>query len=177
MFKIKCNVLSLALLLSSMSLSVVAAPDIKDCNTQQTKEIAQAIDWGAANWKQFEAFLETKMDVNVKNCLENRFKKNGKVVCESKSSGMCKSAAGWASPLNKKCHMCPGYLTTVAALPKNVDRKGCYFVMVAHELAHTCERGHKKIDTMDNLAFDFWKKKHSDFTLTTMTQCGMALNQ
>lgn len=151
-----------------------AASNVTDCSSQETTEIGQAIDWGADNWTEFEKALEAfrGWPVNIGSCLENRFKKNGKVVCEQSSDGMCKGASGWASPLTKKCHMCPGFLATVRALPNLEDRQACYFALFAHEEGHTCERGHKTLEIIDDEAFNFWKSKHPGVTIS-LGNCGM----
>lgn len=153
--------------------------DIKDCTAKETDEIGLAIDWGAANWTEFEAVLEDIRDwpVTIGNCLENRFKKNGKVVCESSMKGQCTMANGrdanaWASPLNKKCHMCPDWLATIRAISGQSNRQACYFAIVTHEWGHTCERGHKTLEIIDDEAFNFWKSKHPDVTID-YSDCNM----
>ena len=173
---------TLSILFTSLALGmlvpqVYAASDIKDCSSRETREIAQAIDWGSNHWKEFEAVLEDAADVNIKNCLEKRFKKNGKVVCEEKIKGNCKGPKGkdvngWASPFNKKCHICPVFLDNLNKIGKAVDRKACYFSLITHEWAHTCERTHKSIEKIDDAAFDFWKKKHPKVSID-FKDCGM----
>ena len=153
--------------------STYAGPDIKNCSNKQTKEISQTIDWGAAHWKQFEALVEKKTTVAIKNCLEKRFKKNGRVVCHTKAKGFCKKNAGWSLPSIKKCHMCPAFLTTVTPLPKKVDRQACYYTLMVHEWSHTCGRTHKSIENIASLAFDFWKRKHPKTGLSSMAGCNM----
>ncbi len=164
-------ILSLILL---PSLSLYADPSTKDCTSKQNKEILKAIEWGANNWNEFEYALENIRDwpVNIGNCLENRFKKNGKVVCEKSDKGNCKGNNGWASALNKKCHMCPSFLDKIGKLPNAVDRKACYFALVTHEWGHTCDRGHKTLEIIDDEAFDFWKSKHPKTTIN-FGACGM----
>ena len=87
--------------------------------------------------------------------------------------GSCKGANGWASPFNKKCHMCPGYLTTVRAITGKSNRQACYFALLSHELGHTCERGHKTLEIIDGEAFEFWKDRHSDVSIS-FSDCGMS---
>lgn len=148
--------------------------DIKDCSAQETTEIGLAIDWGASNWNAFEAVLEDIRDwpVSIGNCLENRFKDNGKVVCEGSMKGDCKNANGWASYFNKKCHMCPDFLSKIRKISGKANRQACYFALVTHEWGHTCDRGHKTLEIIDDEAFDFWKSKHSDVTIS-FSDCGM----
>jgi hypothetical protein len=156
----------------------VAANDVEGCTSQQATEIAEAIDWGADNWDEFERVLEgiRNWPVTIGNCLEGRFKKDGRVICEEKQTGSCMTrdgpASGFASPFNKKCHMCPSFLNTVAALSGKTNRQACYFAMVTHEWGHTCERGHKTLEIIDDEAFNFWKSKHSDVTIV-LSQCAM----
>lgn len=156
-----------------------AGPDIKDCRPGETVEMAQAIDWGAAHWKEFESFLEREADVSIKNCLEQRFKKNGRVVCEKDMDGMCSTRKGnnnaWASPFNKRAHICPDFTATMRGKsgPTNKNnRMACYFALITHEWAHTCERTHKSIERIDDAAFDFWKLKHADVSFN-LTNCKM----
>ncbi|HJQ38958.1 MAG TPA: hypothetical protein VKB93_17620 [Thermoanaerobaculia bacterium] len=139
--------------------------DITDCTSTQATEIGLAIDWGADHWAEYEAALEAIRDwpVDIGNCLENRFKTNGKVVCEASSAGLCKNS-GWASPLTRKVHMCPGFLEAVRAMPNLEDRQACYFAMVTHEWGHTCKRGHLTLEIIDDEAFNFWKAHHPGVT-------------
>lgn len=151
-----------------------AASNVFDCGTTQTAEIREAIAWGSANWPAYEKALEAirGWPVNVGQCLKTRFQSNGKVVCKAGMDGNCKGANGWASPFTKKCHMCPDFLTTVAALPSKENRQACYFALVTHEWGHTCERGHKTLEIIDDEAFKHWKSKHSGVTIT-LRDCGM----
>lgn len=153
--------------------------DVIDCTSKETSEMAAAIDWGAENWQAYEAVLEDIRDwpVNIGNCLESRFQDNGKVVCESSMKGSCTSKDGanngWASFANKKCHTCPDFLDRVRKLPDPVsNRQACYFALVSHEWGHTCERGHKVLEIVDDEAFNFWKSKHPDVTIS-FGDCGM----
>jgi hypothetical protein len=157
----------------------LAANDIEGCTSQQATEIAEAIDWGADNWAEYERTLEDIRDwtVTIGNCLEGRFKKDGRVVCEQSMKGYCSDKDGnpnnaWASPFNKKCHLCPFFLNNVAKISGKSNRLACYFALVTHEWGHTCDRTHKSIEIIDDEAFNFWKSKHSDVTIV-YSQCGM----
>lgn len=171
--------LALAALTTIASGSALAGPDIKDCRPGESLEMAQTIDWAAQHWKEFETEIERTTDVNIKNCLENRFKKNGRVVCEKDMGGRCSSRKGnanaWASPFNKRSHMCPDFMEMVrakeGAANKN-NRKACYLAILHHEFAHTCERTHKSIEKLDNAAFDFYKSRNPDVTIT-LADCEM----
>lgn len=149
--------------------------DIKDCTVGQRDEIGLAIDWGAENWDAFEDALEGIRDwpVNIGRCLENRFKKNGKVVCEDSAKGRCDGNNGWASPFNRKCHMCPGFLETVRGISGVENRQACYFALLTHEWGHTCERGHKTLEIIDDEAFEFWKSRHPGVTIN-FSDCDMS---
>lgn len=155
-----------------------AALDVEGCTSQEATEIAEAIDWGADHWEEFESVLEDIRDwpVDIGNCLENRFKENGKVVCEKSMAGNCTSKDGpnngWASALTKKCHMCPDFLAKVRGISGKANRQACYFALVTHEWGHTCERGHKTLEIIDDEAFNFWKSKHPDVTII-LGDCGM----
>jgi hypothetical protein len=145
--------------------------DIHDCTSQETAEMAAAIDWGAENWVEYKAALEEIRDwpVSIGNCLEERFQRNGKAVCESSTGGNCtfkgEPANAWASPFNRRSHLCPGFLGRVRALPGATTRQACYFAIVTHEWGHTCERGHKVLEIIDDEAFLFWKAKHPEVTI------------
>jgi hypothetical protein len=154
--------------------------DIEACTKVETAEIADAIGWGTENWDEFERDLEAFRDwpVDIKSCLQERFQNNGKVVCEATSTGECAPVSGvpvngWGSTLglSHRCHMCPAFLNTVRALTGVENREACYFALVTHEWGHTCHRGHKTLEIIDNSAFNFWKKKHPSVTIT-YAQCG-----
>ena len=83
-------------------------------------------------------------------------------------------ANGWAVFLNKKCHMCPDFLAKIRKLPDpSTNRQACYFALVTHEWGHTCERGHKTLEIIDDEAFSFWKTKHPEVTIS-FASCGMS---
>jgi len=173
----KAVILDVALPITT-GISPSRSSDIKDCTSQETTEIGLAIDFGSTEWNEFEAVLEDIRDwsVTIGNCLENRFKKSGKVVCEKSMKGSCTSKDGtnngFASPFNEKCHMCPDFLTKIRAISGKTNRQACYFALVTHEWGHTCERGHKTLEIIDDEAFNFWKSKHSDVTIS-FSECGM----
>jgi hypothetical protein len=147
-----------------------AALKVEACSSVQAAEIGEAIEWGASNWAAYKKVLEgiRGWPVSIGNCLEGRFKSDGRVVCEASQTGMCSdpSTRGWASPLNKKCHMCPSFLTNLTNnIAGKENRQACYFAMVTHEWGHTCERGHKTLEIVDNEAFNFWKSRHPSVTI------------
>ena len=156
--------------------------DIKDCTSLQTTEIAAAMDFGADDWHDYETALEDIRDwsVNIGNCLKDRFQKDGKVVCEKTMRGGCTTkdgpANGWASPfpsLSKKVHMCPDFLDRISKLPgPATNRQACYFALFTHESGHTCERGHKTLEIIDDEAVIFWKATHPEVTIS-LSDCGM----
>lgn len=167
-------------LLVPLAAPVMAGPDIKDCRPGESVEMAQVIDWGANHWKEYEAHLERHADISVKNCLRNRFAKNGRVVCEQDMGGRCSHAKkgdanGWASPFNKRCHLCPDFLQMVRDKtgPENKsNRKACYFALISHEWAHTCKRAHGSVEKIDDEAFNFWKARNPDVSIT-LADCDM----
>ena len=152
-----------------------AALKVEACTSQQAAEIAEAIDWGAKNWAAYEKVLEDIRDwpVTIGKCLEGRFKTDGKVECMQSQGGSCTGANGWAEGLTKKCHICPSFLSTVGALSGKENREACYFALVTHEWGHTCWRGHKTLEIIDDEAFNFWKSKHSTTVTITFSDCGM----
>ena len=77
---------------------------ILDCTQREVEEIGSALDFGADRFTAFEAFLEARTDIEIKNCLGNRFQDNGEVVWEAASGGQCSGSNGWASYLNKRAH-------------------------------------------------------------------------
>lgn len=157
----------------------LAASNVIDCTSTETAEIGETIDWGADHWNDYEAFLENikNWPVDIGNCLEKRFKENGKVVCEKSMDGACTSKDGpnngWANPLARTCHLCSDFLATVRALEGKENRQACYFALVTHEWGHTCERGHKTLEIIDDEAFKFWKNKHPGVTIKYKDDCGL----
>lgn len=75
------------------------------------------------------------------------------------TSGPCTSKDGpnngWANPLARTCHLCSDFLARIRALDGKGNRQARYFALVAHEWGHTCERGHKTLEIIDNEAFKF----------------------
>jgi hypothetical protein len=148
--------------------------DIIDCTSQEVTEIGLAIDSvsSSGDWNDFVDFIEDESGITIGNCLENRFKTNGKVVCESSSGGQCNGANGWASYLNKRAHFCPSFLDTVDNISGVENRKACYFALAAHEFSHTCWRDHGTTEDIDDLAFEYYKDHHPGVTIS-MSSCGM----
>lgn len=147
---------------------------VKHCSTTQKREIEDAADWVAENWSDFEDFLENRTGLNIKKCMENRFKKNGKVVCEE-ATGQCKTSKGnnaWASMLNKKVHLCPSFLNRVNNLSGTTNRRACYIAILSHEFAHTCDRFEPGSERIDDAAFDFFSSRNPGLTIR-LAQCGM----
>ena len=133
------------------------------------------------NWRQqtvtHDFATESESGINVRTCLENRFKTNGKIVCESSSGGQChnndgSNNNGWASYLRKRAHFCPTFLDTVAGIFGVANRQACYFALAAHEWGHTCWHDHGAVEPLDDLAFEYDKSRHPDVTIS-MSSCGM----
>jgi hypothetical protein len=151
--------------------------DIEGCTSREVTEIGLAVDSVWASWNGFVDFIAEESGITIGNCLENRFKTNGKIVCESSQDGQCSdndgsNNNGWASYLNKRAHFCPSFLDTVADISGAANRKACYFALAAHEWAHTCWRDQGKAEEIDDLAFEYYKDHHSDVTIS-MGSCGM----
>jgi hypothetical protein len=151
--------------------------DIIDCTATQVNEIGLAVDSVWASWNSFEDFIEDAGGPNIRSCLEDRFKTNGKIVCESSQGGQCDNNDGtinngWASYLNRRAHFCPIFLSTVAGISGVSNRKACYFALAAHEWGHTCWRDHGTVEDIDDLAFEYYKSRHADVTIS-LGSCGM----
>jgi hypothetical protein len=154
--------------------------NIVDCQARERDEIGLAVDWGATRWNDYERVLEDIRDwpVTIGNCLENRFKENGKVVCEATMRGGCTDADGstnngFGGYPSHRAHFCSDWRETVRALPDPVsNRQACYFALVTHEWGHTCARGHKTLEIIDDEAFDYWKRNHPDVTIV-LGDCAM----
>jgi hypothetical protein len=154
-----------------------SSTDVIDCTAGQGVEMREAVAFGSANWTAFETAMESfdGWPVNIKGCLETRFRSNGNVVCEASTKGMCNGNNAWASPFNKRCHLCPTFVSKVTSMTGDANkdnREACYFAILTHEWAHTCERTHKTIEIIDNVAFDFYKSRHPGVTID-MSACGM----
>lgn len=147
------------------------ASDIHDCTAQETAEIAAAIDFGAEHWQAYKARLDDirGWPVTIGNCLEERFQRNGTVVCERTMNGFCSNrkgdAAAWASPFNRRTHLCPNFMNRIRNLSGATTREACYFAIVTHEWGHTCERGHKVVEVVDDEAFAYWKSEHPEVVI------------
>lgn len=153
--------------------------DIIDCTSREVTEIGLAVDSvsSSSDWNDFVDFIEEGSSITIGNCLENRFKTNGKVVCESSQNGQCSNNDGsnnngWASYLNKRAHFCPSFLDTVAGISGVANRQACYFTLAAHEFSHTCWRDDGAAEDIDDLAFVYYKDHHPDVTIS-MIDCGM----
>src|SRR5690606_4706567 len=103
---------------------------------QEKREISSNFTFASNHWSAFERYVESRMNINLKNCIERKFKKHGKVICESSSQGTCKGANGWARFGSHKIHCCPSFRNKVSSLPTVEARKTCYFALMAHEFAH-----------------------------------------
>ena len=153
--------------------------DIEGCTSREVTEIGLAVDSVSSSWdwNDFVDFIEEESGITIGNCLENRFKTNGKIVCESSQGGLCDNNDGtnnngWASYLSQRAHFCPSFLDTVADISGAANRQACYFALAAHEHAHNCWRGHGTTEDIDDLAFEYYKDHHPDVTIS-MGSCGM----
>lgn len=161
--------LFLSVFLSTTALAGLA--DVIDCNDNVTTDLNRVANHAADNWADVEDFMEDYTGINVKNCMKNRFKKNGKIVCEQKNTGRCDGALGWASPFNKKAHFCPTAISNFEALARTPDQRACYFALMVHEFAHSCDRGEAKAEELEDAAFAYWASTHN-VTVDPNYDCG-----
>lgn len=142
------------------------------CNNTQEEDIDAASDVILRNWNDWESFVEAQTGMNVKNCLKNRFEKNGKVECESSSTGRCSGNAAWSNYLGKTAHLCPNTLDDIAEESRKPDRRACYAAVIAHEYGHTCVRAEVGADALDEATFDWYASTHN----ITIAKSGCGFN-
>lgn len=161
------KILVLGIILSTQIVN--ASVEIIDCNSTQKEDLEKMVNYVNNNWSDFEHYLESTTNINLKSCIKNRFKKNGKIICEDSCGPRVN---GWASYLSKKVHFCPSFMNRVGALSRKVDRRACYFALAVHEFGHTCFRGHGTVEDMDNAAFEWYERTHPRVTID-LINCGM----
>ncbi|MBL6991709.1 MAG: hypothetical protein ISR65_18150 [Bacteriovoracaceae bacterium] len=159
----------LAIFIGAITLSTASALTTQGCNSTQRNDLQEMADYVNNHWNAFENYIDRHYGINLKSCIKNRFKKNGKIVCENSCSS---GVNGYAYYLSKKAHFCPSFLNRVGRLSKKVNRRGCYFALAAHEFGHTCLRGHGSVEDIDDGAFDWWASTH-DLVDIDLRDCGM----
>ncbi len=125
----------------------------------------------ADNWSAYEKYVEKRLGLNVKSCLENRFKDNGKIHCEDENKGNCSSTTwGWSSPALQTMHICPNFFAGVAG-KQVANRQASYAALMAHEWGHSCFRNESKADRLDVATFEFYKSMVPAVTDKTCESC------
>lgn len=147
----------------------VFAMETVNCNSAQRDDLNAMANYVNNNWDEFEDYVDRNTGINLKSCIKNRFKKNGKVICEDSCAP---NVNGWAAYLSKKVHFCPLFLNNVAKLDRKVSRRACYFALAVHEFGHNCLRGHGTVEDLDNAAFDWYEQTHPRVNIT-LASCGM----
>lgn len=159
-----------------LAVLIVASPaqakrKVKKCNRSEDRVVWSNFTFGSNHWRAFERYAERRMDINIKGCLRRRFQRNGKVVCRGRSR-RCRGKNAYAAYLSKKMNVCPTFRRRVRRLSSVRDRKACWFALMVHEFAHTCWRGHRRVEPLDNLAFQFAANRFGS-TANMLRDCGM----
>lgn len=149
---------------SSNNSTLTALDDVIDCDSTQEKDI-RAVAWNIVDdWNAFQNKLENDTGINVGNCLENRFTKNGKVKCMNETNcdkdGNC--LLGKASPFNQKIKIFDTFMGNIASMPQ-ADRRACYAALLTHEFSHSCDKFGDGVNSAPELredaAFNYWKDR------------------
>lgn len=149
-------------LFSSSVRTVQGLKKVVDCTRDERIKMEDVADYAADNWNSLERYVERETGYSIGNCLRNRFEDNGRVECEDKIQGMCKSNTyGWASFLSKRIHICPKMRELIDDLSDDGQKKACWLAIMIHEYAHTCWRNEKKSDAIEIAAFDWYVDKKS----------------
>ena len=166
------GVLAVCLVMIS-GVSRAALDEVIDCNDVDRKDI-KAVAWNVADdWKNFEKHLEEVTALNIKKCMENRFKKNGKVQCIYKEDcGKKGCKLGFASPLKKKIKMYQTFFDNIEKMPQ-ADRRACYAGLMTHEFGHSCDRFEKGSEKLEDAGFSYWKGRvNVSNSLNANLDCG-----
>jgi len=163
------------ILLATTSTARADIDEIRDCGWA-TDEIERVGIFVTDNWNSYETFVENAAGVRIGNCLENRFKTNGKVECDT-TEGACDtngSVNGWASYLSKTMHICVDpFLDNIQSGLTDDNQEACLVALMTHEFGHTCWRGHGTVEDMDNAAFDWWASRAGKTVTIDLIDCGM----
>lgn len=132
-----------------------------DCDSTQSKDI-RAVAWNIVDdWGNFEYSVESQTDIQLGNCIRDRFFRNGKVECVSEydcNARGCKLAV--APGLRKRIRIFQTFFDNIANLPQP-DRRACYAGLMTHEFSHSCERysdaAQSAAELREDAAFNYWK--------------------
>lgn len=171
MFKLKVFLSTFTLLLLASSISFGALKEVKGCRTSVEADLRGVANYIKNNWDDFEDFVEDETGLNIKSCMKNRFSKNGKIECESRMTGYCSGANGWAIPGSKRIHLCPDFVTRVRNMSQGRNRRACYLALMAHEFAHTCARFERGSELIDDASFDYYDMMKN--VSISLASCGM----
>lgn len=164
-------------LIAALSLPGLAHADldeVRDCGWA-SDEIERVAIYVTDHWTSYENFLEDETGVSIGNCLENRFKTNGNVECET-TGGSCADNGdvnGWASYLSQTMHICwDPFLDGIQSMSDD-NQEACLIALMTHEFGHTCWRGHGSVEDMDNAAFDWFAGRADKNVTISLRTCGM----
>lgn len=166
-----------ALTLATLGFATAAHADfdnIRDCSWA-ADEIETVGIYVTDHWSSFESFLEAETGESIGSCLENRFKSNGNVECET-TGGSCADNGdvnGWASYLSQTAHVCfDPFLENLQSFSDD-NQEACLVALLTHEFGHTCWRGHGSVEEMDNAAFRWYKGRADQNVTIRLSDCGM----
>lgn len=153
-----------------------------DCTSTQSVDIL-AVAWNLVDdWANFERTVESATGSSLGNCIRNRFRDNGRVICEQQTNcnnrGRCVN--GRASPLNRTVRIFGTFFNNIAnaAAP---DRRACYAALLMHEFSHSCDRVFERPRAEDReaAAFTYWQTRFpgtSGWTRTGTNGAGCGLD-
>ena len=164
-------------LFSTLAITTAAHADlanVTDCGWA-TDEIEAVGEYVTDHWNSYKNFVEANAGVSIGSCLENRFKSNGKVECET-TGGACDNGGdvnGWASYLSKTMHICWDPFLDGIQSRSDDNQMACLIALMTHEFGHTCWRGHGSVEDMDNAAFDWFDGRADTNVTISLASCGM----
>jgi hypothetical protein len=133
---------------------------VTNCNATREQDI-RAVAWNIADdWSNFTAAIQLTTSFKVKECLHDRFSKNGKVLCEdkdhcSKNKG-CRQ--GHSFPGKHEIKIYPDFLKRISGYSQ-ADRRACYAALLAHEFTHSCAHLEGRAEAREDAAFSYWQSR------------------